>query len=103
MIQSIDMKIFDVLKELSVICNPLKLRLRSHSWSWPNIENEQMVKWPNQLSSDSSLSSNAIPIIQFYSRNSASGLMAYFGLVESINYFWSKSLSLRSNHKVWVI
>ena len=50
MIQSVNIKIFDVLKKLSVICNPLKLRLRSHSWSWPNIENEQMVKWPNQLS-----------------------------------------------------
>ena len=50
MIQSINKKIFDVFKNLSIICNPLKSSLRSHSWSWPNIENEQMVKWPIQLS-----------------------------------------------------
>ena len=50
MIQSVNIKIFDVLKELSIICNPLKSSLRSHSWSWPNIENEQMAKWPDQLS-----------------------------------------------------
>ena len=48
--QSINKEIFDVLKNLSIIWNPLKPSLRSHSWSWPNIENEQMVKWPNQLS-----------------------------------------------------